>query len=151
MKMAYGAGVLNAYGRTLGSYVYMLMCAEGPEGILIKVGKANSPLSRVATYLAGCIGEPEILATAHVPNTKIAFQVETELHFVFQRWHVRGEWFRFAPADKADFNAAWASVFNAYSSPSWRVKWKQCELRPALAEMSRRAKQKADQRRCPFN
>lgn len=137
MRMATGAGVLNPFGRALGSYVYMLMCAEGPDGILIKVGKANSPLTRVMAYLAGCTANPEILATAHVASSQIAYRLEAELHSAFEPWHVRGEWFRFLPADKPAFNAAWREAFKAFSSPSWRVKWTQLELQPALAELSR--------------
>jgi hypothetical protein len=125
-------------GRIRGSYVYMLMC-ENSDGIHIKVGRSNNPLGRLATLLTACPLSPGVMATAELPNRRIALNFEQELHCALAPWRTNGEWFLFDSSDKAEFNESLQRAAAHFSKPSWPIRWQKHSV-PALLSLARQRK-----------
>lgn len=117
-------------GRLRGAYVYLLLCREG-DAIFAKAGRAQDPISRARDLLVGCPLAPGVLAVAELPSRPLALRAENALHRALERWHARGEWYRFGQADRAAFNDAWRAALAEFASPSWPIRWTKLSM-PAL-------------------
>jgi hypothetical protein len=115
--------VFNCDGRLRGSYVYLLICQVGPE-IRIKIGQSASPLARLASIRTGCAVIPDTIAIAELHSKRIALQLERRLHEIMDEWRTHGEWFSFAEADRAEFNARLRPIVASYSTASRPIRWR---------------------------
>jgi predicted GIY-YIG superfamily endonuclease len=73
------------------TYVYFI--ANAGQSV-VKIGVANKPVKRLKTFQTGNHEELIILRVIKVPNRNTAFQLESALHKKFQKYHIRGEWFK---------------------------------------------------------
>lgn len=115
----------------------MALCKEAGR-IYAKIGMSDDPIKRLDTLLTGCPLIPSVLAVVELPNRRIAYKTEAELHCALAEWKRTREWFRFEETDKPRFNAAWQEVFRHFASPSRSLSWTKIHLKPLLAEMRKR-------------
>jgi len=72
-------------------YVYVMQCNG-----LYKIGFAKSPSARVRTLQ---IGSPHPVRLVHILRTSSYKMIEHQLHGLFKKKCVRGEWFRLDQSD----------------------------------------------------
>lgn len=73
------------------TYVYFISNAKQT---VVKIGVANKPNKRLKTFQTGNHEELIILRVIKLSNRSSAFELESTLHKKFQKYHIRGEWFR---------------------------------------------------------
>lgn len=64
---------------------------------VVKIGIAKNPEKRLKTFQTAHYEKLIILKVVSVSNRTLAFQLETALHQKFQKYHIRGEWFKLTP------------------------------------------------------
>ncbi len=64
---------------------------------VVKIGITNNPQKRLKTFQTAHYEKLIILKVVKVSNRMLAFQLETALHKKFQKYHIRGEWFKLTP------------------------------------------------------
>lgn len=64
---------------------------------VVKIGIANNPQKRLKTFQTAHYEKLIILKVVKVTNRTSAFQLESALHQKFQKYHIRGEWFKLTP------------------------------------------------------
>lgn len=106
------------------SYVYLMLCEEA-EHIYIKIGYSDNPIKRLKQITSASALTPKYLATVTTRGTAHSKWLEADLHCAFMPWRITGEWFRFAAADKAEFNLRSRSVLMKHAdAEGTERKWK---------------------------
>lgn len=124
-------------GRVRGSFVYMLLCQDsGP--IYVKIGLSNDPFQRMHALRNGCPVELRRFAFVAVPSRKFATKLEMWLHHDLSPWRSQGEWFKFAPEEKPDFNKGWQAAFSKCALPGWPLTWTQMPVAKLMEQWERR-------------
>jgi hypothetical protein len=113
--------VFSADGRIGGGYVYLLLC-DGGEDVCIKIGVTRQPEKRLATLVNNCPLDALKFCTLHVWSVDKARQLEGILHAEYAANRRAGEWFRFAPDEKAAFNDTLRRVIADHSQAGWPIK-----------------------------
>ncbi len=126
-------------GRLRGSYVYLLLCADGDGPIYVKVGFSNNPQQRLYGLIRSCPVRPRLFAYVHVSTRQAALRLERDLLETFENWRIHGEWLKFLIEDKPLFNRLWKESFSRHAKKSWSLKWTQLPLDklPALLTKKR--------------
>lgn len=86
------------------SFVYFITDGEN-----FKVGKAEAPNERIAQLQTGNANELKLIALIPTRSPEVALKIEQDLHSMYGRFRVRGEWFNF----NGKLNCkAWQTIFN---------------------------------------
>jgi T5orf172 domain len=110
----------------------MLLCRDlDSDPIYVKVGRTVNPYARMPSLLLGCPMPARQFFVADVGSYRRSMVVERNLHRAMSRWHIKGEWFRVRPDDRAAFNASWRVVFERHSLEGGsRPRWMRIKLTP---------------------
>lgn len=80
------------------SYVYVIAVA-GRD--LVKIGRSNDPVKRLAGLQTACPFPLEMICIHALPSRKAAADVERDIHRAYRGDHANGEWFNVPPAAAA--------------------------------------------------
>lgn len=125
-------------GRVRGSFVYMLLCQDDAGPIYVKIGMSDDPFQRMQALRNGCPVQPRRFAFVAVPSRRLAKKIESFLHGELSPWRSQGEWFKFEPAEKADFNKGWQSAFRKAAIPGYPLEWTHIAVEFLIKEWDRR-------------
>lgn len=121
-------------------YVYALLCQDTPSDPgYVKFGKSCNIGSRLAALRCGCPIPARYFAIIEIRDERRQALVEKDLHEIFAKRLVSGEWFRFDFAsndDKQDFHAGCRVVIERYASGLDQKKWSFINVK-SLDEYSR--------------
>jgi predicted GIY-YIG superfamily endonuclease len=101
-------------------YVYMIRCCN-KDGF-IKIGVAKNIAKRLENLQIGCPYPLKLIASIRCESVKHAYSMESNLHGLFKKQRIRGEWFRkvnFKKANEIFHNKIENESVTPFSSREW--------------------------------